>query len=99
MTSGNGSVEQGFYEKCATLLKCGEYTYTEWLHRTSTGEKKKTRWNNRKPGNGCFPGKGLIRMFGPNLIHVMLHSPKMSGVYKSEEDALTAIKAALERHQ
>ena len=94
----NATVEQGFYQQCAALLDCGEYAYTEWLDRTRTGYKRKTRWNNRAAGNGCFPGKGLVRMFAPNLIHISLHNPRMNGVYSSAEDALAAITAAVEGH-
>lgn len=59
--------EQDFYNRVAEILHI-DYNYIVPFY-------KKTRWNARCLGNGRFPGYGLIRMYGPNLIHVVLHNP------------------------
>lgn len=82
-------VEQGFYEECAKLLNCAEHIYRKFPY------SKRTRWNNRGAGNGRYPGHGLIRMFGPNAIHVALFEPRLSGLFKSPEDVFAALKKAL----
>lgn len=51
-----------------------------------------TRWNNRKPGNGRFPGLGLIRAFSASQIHINIKDPELYGVYKSYESALEALQ-------
>lgn len=58
---------QDFYERCGELL--------ENPHAFIDRHTRVTRWNNRDPGNGRYPGLGQIRMFGPNCIHVMLRNP------------------------
>ena len=82
-------IEEGFYKKCAMLLDCAEHVYRPFPYR------KRTRWNNRAAGNGRYEGHGLIRMYGPNNIHVMLRSPSLNKQFTSVEDALAAIKDAL----
>lgn len=59
--------EQDFYNRVAKILQI-EYNYIVPFF-------KKTRWNARCLGNGRFPGYGLIRMYGPKLIHVVLNHP------------------------
>jgi len=61
-------VEQGFYERCAELLGV-PYTYRSYPYKGHT-----SRWNNRDPGNGRFPGRGLIRLYG-DTVHMMLRHP------------------------
>jgi hypothetical protein len=57
-----------FYAECAALLgtrdECEAFTHY-----------KRTRWNNRKPGRGRYPGYGIIRAYG-DLVQIHLHSPK-----------------------
>lgn len=50
-----------------------------------------TRWNNRKPGNGRFPGLGIIRAFSAGQIHINIKNPTLTGVYTSYESALSAL--------
>jgi len=90
MNEKDFGVEERFYQQVATLL-CAEHTYRK-------GPRKRTRWTNRfeGAGNGRFPPNGLVRMFGPNLIHIALMSPRLSGQFKSPQDALDAIKQAIE---
>ncbi|PZR77762.1 MAG: hypothetical protein DI537_42820 [Stutzerimonas stutzeri] len=55
----------------------------------------RTRWNNRSPGRGRFPGFGMIRAFG-TIVHIHLHDPKpIAGVFDSFEDALAHLRAEL----
>lgn len=68
MEKDKTAVEQ-FYQRCSDLLGT-ENTYVErgqyW---------RRTRWTNREPGSGRFPGFGTIRMFSPDCIHVSLSKP------------------------
>jgi len=59
--------DEAFYARCADLLG----TVHEHLPFT---HHKRTRWNNRKPGSGRFPGCGIIRIFG-NEVHIAIRSP------------------------
>ena len=45
---------------------------------------KRTRWNNRSAGQGRFPNKGTIRVFG-NDVHVALRNPNVSFVGTKDE--------------
>lgn len=76
--------EADFYLKIADLLGV-EYFYSPPLG-------KKTRWNNRDPGNGRFPGRGLVRRYNSTFIHVHLFKPAMIGIYTSEDAVLDKIK-------
>ena len=74
-----------FYSKCAELLGA-EHEYLPFTHY------KRTRWNNRKPGSGRYPGYGIIRKFG-NQIHVALTKPiQHHSVYNSEEEVFAFLQ-------
>src|ERR1044071_5447312 len=91
-----------FYERCAQLLA------TEYISRPAPGpierlrhdgtirNTHKTRWNDRDPGNGRFPGRGLVRHFG-SAVFVNLHDPPLWGTFKSSDEALAAIARALDQ--
>lgn len=89
-------VEQ-FYQDVSDLLGVtNNYEY----NRYTVGGKYLTRWNNRKPGNGRFEGYGIIRYFGPSVIHVAINHPvRMSGSYTSKEEVLAVLKKALDEAQ
>lgn len=53
--------------------------------------RKRTRWNNRGPGSGRFPEKGIVRCFG-NLVHIALYDPLISKVCASKEEALETLR-------
>lgn len=57
-------------------------------------EGAKLRWGPRTPGNGRFPGHGLVRIFG-DKIHVALTTPFLTGVFGSKDSALAAIGEAV----
>ena len=80
---------EGFYRECAKLL-CADHTYREFPYR------KRTRWNNREPGNGRFVGHGLIRFFSSTCNVVSLRYPALNCQFKNIDDALMAIKFAAE---
>jgi hypothetical protein len=45
------------------------------------------RWGNRTPGNGRFPGLGLIRYFGPTCIQMALQKPRPASKTFSDPEA------------
>jgi hypothetical protein len=74
---------EDFYRRCAELLgteyNCKPFPWT------NSGI---TRWNNRVPGSGRYPGFGMIRVFG-SQVHVALTRPITHHcVYQSKDDAL-----------
>jgi hypothetical protein len=83
------AAEQAFYEEVAGLLANDQHVYSPFPY------EKKTRWNNRKAGNGRYPGNGLVRIFSPTLVQVKLRMPKLTGTFTSLDAALAAIRAAI----
>lgn len=76
---------EDFYYNCADILGV-EYDCEPFTHY------KRTRWNNRKPGSGRYPGYGIIRKFG-SQIHVALSKPiQHHGIYNSEEEVYTFLR-------
>ena len=76
-----------FYEECAKILgieyECEPFP---WTH------SRRSRWNNRAPGSGRYPGFGTIRKFG-NEIHVCLRHPiSHNKVYKSEQEVFDFLR-------
>jgi hypothetical protein len=83
-------VEEGFYREVARILGCEqEHEYRPFPY------SKRTRWNHRMPGNGRYPGHGMVRRYSSGLIHVALKDPPLSGTYGSDADAIAAIRTAL----
>lgn len=81
------AVEEKFYQDIADLLHI-QNPYTPNVHKSW-----RTRWNNRKPGNGRFEGLGLIRFFSPSMIHVCLKEPvRVNKIFTSSEDVLNYLK-------
>ena len=85
---------EAFYRDVSDLLGIeSNYEYNPYTR----GGTYRTRWNNRTPGNGRFEGFGLIRFFGPNVIHVVLHKPvQINRVYDSTEAVLDALRKAVD---
>lgn len=83
-----------FYQDVSDLLGIeSNYRYDVY----SVGGKYRTRWNNRKPGNGRFEGYGIIRFFGPTVIHVAITKPVLfSGIFESKEEVLRVLKKTLD---
>jgi hypothetical protein len=86
MKTFDTGVEEGFYQTCAALLGAS-HDYKPWTHY------KITRWNNRRPGNGRFPGFGTIRMFSPTCIHVSLRQPAITKVCRSMDEVYDLIRS------
>lgn len=85
------SVEEGFYQECADLLGIPS-TYVQ-----RSKYWRRTRWTNRIPGSGRFPGYGLIRMFGPKMIHMNLTKPVVvNRTFNSSEEALAFLKKVVD---
>lgn len=79
--------KEEFYLECARLLDT-VYECTPWRWPGV----RKTRWNNRDPGEGRFPNFGLIRCFG-DIVQVNIYHPiSLCKVYKSKEEAINDIK-------
>jgi hypothetical protein len=79
----NKEVEM-FYQNVSDLLKCDDHKYFETY-------EKKTRWNNRNPGNGRFANHGLVRYYNSSCVHVNLYNPGIFGIF-SVEDTLNLLK-------
>jgi hypothetical protein len=77
--------DEAFYQRCAELLGV-EHQYRPFRYG------KRTRWNNRTPGSGRFPGRGLIRAFGGH-VHVALYRPRpLHRLFDSREAALRGLE-------
>jgi hypothetical protein len=82
--------KEAFYQECGRILGL-TLVYQPWKY----GEI--TRWNNRRAGNGRFPGFGLIRMFGRSHIQIALREPKeINIVCRSKEEAFEHLRKALD---
>ena len=78
-------LREEFYEECARILGC------EYEGEAFTSYKR-TRWNNRRAGQGRFPGFGTIRHYGDD-IHVALRHPITSiGTFKTEEEVISFLE-------
>lgn len=54
------------------------------------------RWGQRKPGNGRYPGTGVIRWFDRNMIHIAFDG--LQGTYGSPDEALDAVREFARQH-
>jgi len=75
-----------FYEQCGSILGID--------HEWSEPVRKRTRWNNRKLGNGRFPGFGLVQCFGPKSFRVV--SRRGTQVFNSPEAVFEYLKKVTE---
>lgn len=93
--------KEEFFNECAKIFKI-EHNYAnlrrlQKIDRT-TGKIIQTnssycRWGPRTPGNGRFPGFGLVRVFSPSQIFVNLNNPvKISQEFKSFEEVIEFLK-------
>jgi len=77
-----------FYRRCAELLGTR-------YDCTGTAVSYRTRWNNRSPGHGRFPGYGIIRLHG-NDVHVSLRHPvSVSRHFSGRTEALEWLSQAV----
>lgn len=54
-----------------------------WTH------SRRTRWNNRAPGSGRYPGFGIIRVFG-DYYHIAFYEG--SKIFRSENEVFTYLE-------
>lgn len=80
--------KEEFYQKCSEILDIEHKFKTIWKN-----ERRSGRWGPREPGNGRFPGFGLIRWFGPNYIHMTGKGINKS--FTSPENALEYLSKLL----
>ena len=93
MEENDTGVEEGFYREVARLLDCSGHEYSRFPY------SRRNRWNHRRPGNGRYPGHGIVRRFSASMISVQLNSPRLGGIFGSADEALAAIIAALDQQQ
>lgn len=86
-----------FYKRCGELIGC-EYEFIVQGKRVGSPTPA-SRWGGRIPGNGRYPGHGIIRVFTPKCIHVNLKSPKISGEFKSYEEVLERLDGQVRRNK
>lgn len=98
-------VEEEFYSKCAEILGASTTykdatpfprwdRYTGQMYIPGT---RATRWGGREPGNGRFPGFGIIRLFGHHNIQVCLTKPiSVQRYFTSMADVLVFLEEICE---
>ena len=80
---------EDFYAECAAILEC-EHVGEAFTHY------KRTRWNNRTPGRGRFPGRGIIRVFGTK-VHISLNAPKaIHRIIEGQDEALAFLRSEVD---
>lgn len=77
--------KQEFYETCSRILNI-DHEYTDPVRRT--------RWNNRRLGNGRYPGFGLVQCFGSSVRVASKHGTKM---FKSYEEVYDYLKKVVDK--
>jgi hypothetical protein len=88
MIENEVGMEEGFHRAVAEVLECDS-------HYEKFPFGRRTRWNNRKAGNGRYIGHGVVRWFGPSHILVHLITPPVQGLFHSPDAALDAIRAGI----
>lgn len=78
-----------FYLECARILETDH-------NGDPFPYGKRTRWNNRKPGQGRFDQYGIIRIFG-NSIHLAFHSPQLHRIFESKQQCLEFLLSLKEK--
>lgn len=75
-------MERAFYAECEEILGV-DHAFKERFERLN-------RWNHRMPGNGRFPGYGLVRLYSSGTVHISF--ARHNRVYQSREAALEALR-------
>jgi hypothetical protein len=76
--------QKNFYSECANILGI--------VHEFSPKYPHLNRWNHRQLGNGRFPGRGVIRWYASNQIHLAFKAPLITKIFKSKEDCWEYLK-------
>ena len=83
-------MREEYLEKQKLFYKtCGEILGIE--HKYKVPFARKTRWNDRSPGNGRYEGFGIIRRFSETLISVTSRSFGQKVLF-SEKDVYEYLK-------
>ena len=90
--------EEEFYKKIGEILQCDTAYkdnkpspyYNRHTNKIESAMTKASRWGGREPGNGRYPGKGIVRIVG-DQVHVALRCPLINETYASMEDALKEV--------
>lgn len=81
--------EEQFYENVAAIFEQTHHYKPFNLH-------SKKRWYNRSPGNGRYPGFGVVRYFGDNAIHIALQKPvSVNKICASQEEVLEFLNGVM----
>jgi len=97
-------VIEDFYGECAEILGT-EHEYSDQVPRPKISRHgiryipttKQTRWGPRTPGNGRFPGFGMIRLFWPDTVQIIITRPKtISITIEGREKALDYLRKEME---
>jgi hypothetical protein len=100
--------KEDFYGACAALLGVGRRYVersppTRFAPRSLTPYRPPTRasrWGDRQPGNGRFPGFGLARMFAADHVQLVLTRPiSINRTFDSPEAAVAFLRATLRVQQ
>lgn len=89
MTERNIEADAAFYRTCASILGV-PYQYIE-------PRRKVTRWNNRHPGNGRYPGFGVIRLYGDQVHLCLTHPELVQASFPNRMDALAFLESVVRR--
>lgn len=97
MTNNYNQLREDFYNRVASILEI-DHTYiprqkfvffNRETNQVEQCQTDKTRWAGRNPGNGRFPGFGLVRYFGDDQIQVITKTHCRT--FSSQEEALDFI--------
>ena len=97
-------VIEDFYGQCAEILGT-EHQFRDGVPGPKmdrngniyTPTTRATRWGGREPGNGRFPGFGMIRLFWPDTVQINLLKPKrISITIDGREEALSFLRKEVE---
>jgi hypothetical protein len=92
--------QEEFYAACAAIIGAAHHyedkrpRYLKWDRKNEVYYRPMTkagRRSGREPGNGRFPGIGLVRDFGA-VIHVSLTEPLISRSFDSYASALAFLR-------
>ncbi len=72
-----------FYERCGEILGIA-HVYNKPVPR-------RNRWNNRRPGNGRFPGFGLVQCYGSSVRVMSKRGTRMFDSYDAVYEYLQIV--------
>ena len=77
----DNETKKAFYDECAAILGIA--------HEWNEPAPRRTRWNNRRIGNGRFVGFGLVQCFG-SMFRVV--SKRGTKTFKTKEEVFDYLK-------